>query len=70
MWEIQKLTPQDLEFKTCGLGYKVYKEDDHNSLYVYTRTMAEIVCKLLNHNEQLGEEIRTCQAFGYPGNFS
>jgi hypothetical protein len=51
MWEIQKLTPQDLEFKTCGLGYKVFKEGDHNSLYVYTKSMAEIVCEMLNDRE-------------------
>jgi hypothetical protein len=51
MWEIQKLTPQDLEFKTCGLGYKVYKEGDHNSLYVYTKTMAESICEMLNDRE-------------------
>jgi hypothetical protein len=66
MWEIQKLTPDDIECRACYLNYKVCKKDCYDSVYVYTISQAELVCNLLNHNEQLGEEIRTCQAFGYP----
>lgn len=61
MWKIQKLTFQDLEFKTCSLGYKITKKNDENSIYAYTLRQAELVCKLLNNNDQLAEEIRVCQ---------